>query len=146
MKRKVVLLAIAACAASGCGSWSRRTALVAGPELPSAAGVATFRKAYDNGTLVELKVKNLAEPESLSPPGYAYIAWIQPSREARPQNLGPLVMGKGAVGELRAKTPLRDFQLFLTVEPASDAAAPSGPPLLWIHRADWSDYAQQAGP
>jgi hypothetical protein len=142
MKRMLILLSLAAVA--GCGSWSRRAEFIQGPELRAASGRATFRKAYDDGTLIEVVVKNLAEPEALTPPGYAYVVWLQPARESKPRNLGPLVL-KGSTGVLRAKTALKAFhELFVTVEASSDAAAPGGPPLLWLNREDWVDYAQEA--
>jgi hypothetical protein len=124
-----VLMAVLA----GCAPGPR---LAAAPALGKAKGNVFFKKTEERGTEILLRVRNLAEPEQLNPPGYAYVAWVQSDREAPPHNVGALAVDEEQTGELATATPLRDFELFVTVEPASDVAAPTGPPLLWTHRDD----------
>jgi hypothetical protein len=116
---------------AGCESGPR---LIRAPALAKAKGSASFKKTSDHGTRIVLVVRNLAEPENLNPPGYSYVAWVQGDREAPPHNVGALVVDDEQQGELRTLTPLRDFELFVTAEPSSDVAQPTGPPLLWVHR------------
>jgi hypothetical protein len=116
---------------AGCASGPR---LGRAPALAKAKGTVSFTKTAEHGTRIILAVKNLVDPENLNPPGYAYVAWVQSDLEAPPHNVGALVVDDDQRGELKTITPLRDFELFVTAEPASDAAQPTGPPLLWMHR------------
>jgi hypothetical protein len=125
---------------SGCATISAPR-LAQSPALPQAAGTVQFRKSREHGTHISLRVRNLAAPEGLTPPGYAYVAWVQSDREAEPQNVGALVVDAKSDGVLKTTTPLSDFELFVTVEATADAARPSGPPLLWTHRDDWRQIA-----
>ena len=116
---------------SGCASGPR---LASGPALAKAKGTVSFIKTEDRGTEIVLNVEHLTEPEALNPPGYAYVAWVQSDREAPAYNVGALAVDDDRNGELKTVTPLRDFELFVTVETSSDASQPTGPPLLWTHR------------
>ena len=118
---------------AACASGPR---LASAPALAKAKGSVAFEKTEDRGTEIILRVKNLAEPEGLNPPGYSYVAWVQSDRESPAHNVGALAVDDDLSGELNTVTPLRDFELFVTVEPASDVAQPTGPPLLWAHRDD----------
>ena len=129
----LVAAAVLAGTLSGCAAGPR---LASGPALAKAKGTVFFKKTEDRGTEIILKVRHLADPEGLNPPGYSYVAWVQSDREAPAHNVGSLIVDDDMNGELRSLTPLRDFELFVTVEPSSDAAEPTGPPLLWTHRDD----------
>lgn len=118
-------------ALAGCAPGSR---LSRAPALSEATGVVRFETTAERGTLISLKVHNLADPEDLDPPGYAYVAWVQSALELPARNIGALAVDENRSGALKASTTLRDFVLFVTAEPASDAARPTGPPLLWVHR------------
>lgn len=108
--------------------------LVSDPSLAKAKGTVSFKGTEERGTRITLKIKNLAEPEGLNPPGYVYVAWVQSDREADAHNIGVLVVDDSRKAELRTSTPLHDFELFVTAEASSDAPQPTGPPLLWTHR------------
>jgi hypothetical protein len=130
---KIAAAAVLVGTLAGCASSPR---LASAPALSKSKGTVHFKSVPDRGTLIVLKVKNLAEPETLNPPGYSYVAWVQNDREAPPQNLGALRIDGDLKGVLRTTTSLRDFEFFVTVEAASDAQRPTGPPLLWTHRDD----------
>ncbi|MCR4294772.1 MAG: hypothetical protein NUW21_04510 [Elusimicrobia bacterium] len=124
-----LVAALSSCAALGGGRPLSR-----GPELATGEGEVVFEKSGDGGTAVELSVRNLPEPEGLDPPGYAYVAWAQDSPENPPLNLGFLRMGDEAGGELKARTELDFFELFITAEPAGDVERPTGRRLMWAAR------------
>ena len=108
--------------------------LMVSPSVPSAEGTVTFRKLDSDDTGIDLRVRRLAEPAQLNPPGYTYVAWLQPTREDPPQNIGALSLDRELAGELRTVTPLRRFEIFVTAEAASDAAQPTGERLLWTEK------------
>lgn len=138
----VAAAALLAGALAGCASGPR---LSVGPMLSKSRGRVRFEKTADDGTRILMRVENLAEPEGFDPPGYAYVAWVQSSRESAAQNVGALVVDDYRTGVLKTTTPLRDFELFVTVEPTSDAAKPTGPPLLWARRIDPDKLVSSAG-
>lgn len=124
------IVIIAACVLSGCASLGSR--LNRSADLPKAKAVVRYAKAPDTGTRIDLRAKGMTDPEALTPPGYLYVAWVQSDRETPPQNVGPLVLNKKtSERELRAATPLKNFELFVTAEASSDVERPSGPPVLW---------------
>jgi hypothetical protein len=134
-------LAVAA-ALGGCATYGG-TRLAGSPELSRADGSVRFRKTVDRGTRIDVRVKNMPEPDGLTPPGYAYIAWVQRDPESDAENVGAIPVDKHREGLLRTMTPLREFDFFVTAEPTSDAGRPSGPPLLWTRRADWTLALEQ---
>lgn len=119
-----LVAALSACASGGVRPLTRAA------ELATGEGEVVFGKSGDGGTSVGLRVRNLPEPERLEPPGYAYVAWAQDSAENPPRNLGALRGG----GELKSRTELESFELFITAEPAGDAERPTGRRLLWADR------------
>jgi hypothetical protein len=134
MKTTWGVIAAAVGTFSACAALGGGRALSGGPELPEASGTVTFHRLGPHCTGIDLQVKHLSEPEKLLPPGYTYVAWVQKSPEDRPRNVGALNVGADLNGELRTMTPLRRFDLFVTDEATSDAAAPAGPRLLWASR------------
>jgi hypothetical protein len=126
-----IRLSILAAALSSCAAFGGGRAMSRGPEAAAAEGEVSFRKLPGRITAVEVRVKNLREPERLSPPGYAYVAWLRGRREDPPSNLGLLNMREDLSGELRATTPLTCSELFITAEATADAERPTGRRLLW---------------
>lgn len=125
------VLAAAAAALSSCAGLGGGRPLSRGPELPAAAGEVRFTRLAGSGTAVSVRVENLAEPERLDPPGYAYVAWVRTGREDPPSNLGCLSMRGDFSGELRALTTVDCSELFITAEATGDAERPTGRRLLW---------------
>lgn len=117
--------------------------LIASSTIPPTKGVVQFRRTVKRVTLIELYVARLPDPESLNPPGYAYVAWVQQNREDAPRNVGVLTLGRDASAWLRTKTGLKDFAFFVTVEGSGDVPQPTGPPLLWFGRDDWSALSER---
>jgi hypothetical protein len=127
----VLAAAVVAVTFGGCAGAPR---LSSAPALSKAKGSVTFQPTLYSGTRISVRIENLKEPEKLDPPGYAYVAWVQNDREAPPQNVGALSLDVDLNGVLKTITPLHEFEFFVTVEPSSDASAPTGPPLFWTHK------------
>lgn len=125
------MIAAAAAALTSCAALGGGRTLSRGPDLPAAEGEIRFRRMDARATGVELQVRHLKEPERLSPPGYAYVAWVRGARESPVRNLGGLVLRHDRSGELRALTEPGCSEVFVTVEATSDAERPSGRRLLW---------------
>lgn len=121
-----VVAALSSCAARGGGR-----PLSLDPEVPWVEGAVDFTKLDGGGTAIELRVRNLMEPERLNPPGYAYIAWVQGARGDPPRNVGALRLGEDLSGELRTLTEHACSELFVTVEATGDAERPTGRRLFW---------------
>ena len=121
---------LSACAALDFGG--RR--LNRSPEIHAAEGSVKFSEIGGDDTGIELRVKNLKDPEEMSPPGYTYVAWVRSTPYDPPHNVGALDLNEDLSGVLKAETPLRRFEFFVTAEPTSDAAEPTGRRLLWASR------------
>ncbi len=129
--KRVVLIGGAILLASCAGNDRRMSH---GAEIPSAVGDVRFQPMGEDGLAIDLRVRNLREPEELIPPGYAYVAWVQDSRDAAPRNVGVLSLNADLSGELRTLTPLAFGELFVTAEAAADVERPTGRRLLWTSR------------
>jgi hypothetical protein len=121
------IIAVAAAALAACAG----PRVAAAPDLSQAEGVVKFGRLSDDRVSIDLAVRRLEEPEKLSPPGHAYVAWVRRGPDHPAQNVGALNVDEQLNGELRTATDLRRFELFVTAEAASDVDKPAGPPLLW---------------
>lgn len=124
----------AALALGGCSSLPRSQGsakLIASTAIPAVEGTAQFGRTDDDNTSVALRVRHLARPERLTPPAATYVVWLRPTKNEAAQNIGALAVDDGLNGELRAITPFKAFELFITAESAADVREPSGEPLLW---------------
>ena len=129
------LFAVAAVAAlSGCSAMGGGRRLSRSAELPAAEGTVRFVKTGVDETFIDLRVKHLEDPNRLSAPAYTYVAWVSGTRDDPPRNVGALSLGRDCSGALRTAIPLRRFEIFVTAESTSDAAAPTGERLLWTAR------------
>jgi hypothetical protein len=122
-----------AAALSGCST----VRLSASSALSKTKGTVRFEtlKGPARGTGIYVKVHNLADPEGLPHPGYAYVAWVQ-SAEASARNVGALAVDDYREGDLSTITPLEEFSFFVTAEATRDVRRPTGPPLLWARRGE----------
>jgi hypothetical protein len=76
-------------------------------------------------------VKHLAPPERVSSGAVVYVVWARALDGAgTPQNIGALKLSDDLRGTLHAVTPLRAFDLVVTAEASSTAAAPTSPAIL----------------
>jgi len=108
--------------------------MTADPSVPAASGTVHAQRDKQNGnTKLEIKVRNLARPSSLTPPATTYIVWVRPNGgdAVKEGSLG--VDNKDLNGELHVVTVSKDFDLFITPEQSSTVTMPSSTELLRTH-------------
>lgn len=95
--------------------WGREDRLTNTGANPAAEGKVVSNNDRNGNTDVEVQVKHMATPQSLTPAKTAYIVWVQP-RGKDPEMLGVLRINENLEGSLKAATPYKDFDLFITAE------------------------------
>ncbi len=104
--------------------------MTADKSVPAANGTVRAKVDKNNGnTQLEIKVKNLARPTSLTPSGNVYVVWVRP-RNGDAEKEGVIRVGNNLNGELKATTTLKDFDIFITAEQSESVSAPSGTEVL----------------
>jgi len=108
--------------------------MTADPSVPAASGTVHAQHDKQNGnTKLEIKVRNLARPSTLTPPATTYIAWVRPTGgdAVKEGSLG--VDKKNLDGELHVVTVSKDFDVFITPEQSSAVTMPSSMQILKAH-------------
>jgi hypothetical protein len=108
--------------------------MTADPSVPAASGTVHAQRDKQNGnTKLDIKVRNLARPSTLTPPATTYIVWVRPNGgdAVKEGSLG--VDNKDLNGELHVVTVSKDFDLFITPEQSSTVTMPSSTELLRTH-------------
>ncbi|HKD80121.1 MAG TPA: hypothetical protein VKH81_10535 [Candidatus Angelobacter sp.] len=121
------LLALALALASV--AWGREDRLTNTGVAPAAEGKVTTDTDHNGNTNVEVSVKHMATPQSLTPAKQDYLVWVQP-RGKDPELLGALKVNSDLEGSLKATTPYKDFDIFVTGEESARPEAPSGMVML----------------
>jgi hypothetical protein len=96
-------------------AWGREDRLINTGATPAAMGKVITDNDRNGNTIVKVEVKHMASPESLSPPKNSYVVWIQ-ARGKEPEILGVLRVNSDLEGSLKATTPYKDFDIFITAE------------------------------
>jgi hypothetical protein len=110
-------------------AWGREDRLSNTGVAPAAEGKIITDTDRNGNTGVEIQVKHLATPESLKPAKQAYLVWVQP-RGKDPELLGALRVNEGLEGSLKAATPHKDFEVFITAEDSMKPDMPSSTVIL----------------
>jgi hypothetical protein len=98
------------------------------PVLPSAVGTVKLSTDDNKNRTMTLNIKNLVDPQRLTPPKKIYVVWMQTKNEGT-RNLGSLVGSEGYFTSTRTAT----FSSVITGEPlrffvtAEESAQVSGP-------------------
>jgi hypothetical protein len=122
-------LLLVALLAVGTRVWAAKFALTASSKVPSASGEVNTDTDPNGNTKVDVKVQNLARPGNLTPPATAYTVWFE-QEGSGPLNEGELRVGKDLKGELKATTPWKNFDVFITAESDPHIKTPSGDRIL----------------
>ena len=109
--------------------WAKTYHLASTSIVPAASGDVDVNMDNNGNVKVDLKIDNLARPESLTPPATTYIVWFQ-QEDSRPESQGQLKVGKNLKAELKTTTPWRKFDVFVTAENDPLAKTPSDRVLL----------------
>src|SRR5256885_13828132 len=83
----------------------------------------------NGNTGIEVQVKHMAAPQSLTPAKTTYIVWVQP-RGKDPEALGALRINEDLEGSLKATTPYKDFDIFITAEDSQKPEIPASMVIL----------------
>lgn len=110
-------------------AWGREDRLVNTGTAPAAEGKVITENDRNGNTSVEIHVKHMATPHSLTPAKQAYLVWVQP-RGKDPELLGALRVNEDLEGSLKATTPYKDFELLITAEENMKPESPSGMVIL----------------
>ncbi len=96
-------------------AWGREDRLTNTGATPAAMGKVITSNDRNSNTEVEVQVKHMATPQSLTPAKTSYLVWVQP-RGKDPELLGALRVNEDLEGSLKATTPYKDFDIFITAE------------------------------
>ena len=99
--------------------------MVGSNDIPAAEGTVRATPADNGNTALHVEVRHLARPESVSSEATTYVVWVRPSAGGAPQNMGALKVNKDLRGSLNTVTPLRSFDVFITVEGSPTVTSPS---------------------
>jgi hypothetical protein len=110
-------------------AWGREDRLINTGKAPAAEGKVITDNDRNGNTGVEVHVKHMATPESLTPAKQAYLVWVQP-RGKDPELLGALRVNSDLEGSLKATTPYKDFEIFITAEDNVKPDTPSNAVIL----------------
>jgi hypothetical protein len=104
--------------------WAKTYHMTSMKTVPAAAGEVSVGKDKNGNMQVAVNVKHLAKPGMLTPSASIYLVWLQ-EEGSRPQSQGELKVGNDLKGELKARTTLSNFNLFITAETDSQTKFPS---------------------
>ncbi len=105
-------------------AWGREDKLTNTGVAPAAEGKVTTDKDRNGNTGVEIEVKHMATPQSLTPGKQTYLVWVQP-RGKDPELLGALRVNENLEGSLKAATTYKGFDVLITAEDSVKADTPS---------------------
>ncbi|MGH9687977.1 MAG: hypothetical protein ACRD5K_12890 [Candidatus Acidiferrales bacterium] len=119
------------------GSSGRTFHLTPGKMVPAATGTVNVTKDKDNGNLrLDIKVKHLALPGSLTPPANNYVVWLEPRGHGGPVKQGAIGLDGELEGELKTITTSKNFNVVVTAEKSEAVMSPSQTVVLEGHVAD----------
>jgi hypothetical protein len=110
-------------------AWGREDRLTNTGLAPAAEGKIITDNDRNGNTGVEIHVKHMATPQSLTPPKQNYLVWVQP-RGKDPELLGALRVNSDLEGSLKATTTYKDFDVVVTAEDNTKPDAPSSAVIL----------------
>ena len=109
--------------------WGREDRLVNTGAAPAAEGKVISNNDRNGNTNVEIHVKHMATPQSLTPAHQAYLVWVQP-RGKDAELLGALRVNEDLEGSLKATTPYKEFDVLVTAEDSMKPETPSSMVIL----------------
>ena len=110
-------------------AWGREDRLTNTGATPAAMGKVITNNDRNNNTEVDVQVKHMAAPQSLTPGKTTYLVWIEPRGKAA-ELLGALRINEDLEGSLKGTTPYKDFDIFITAEDNMKPAIPGSMVIL----------------
>jgi len=109
------IIAAAGVLGGACAGASPEVRMVSSPDIPAAEGVVRATSGANGNTRLHIFVRHLAKPEKVRPDATTYVVWVQPAG-GLPQNMGALKVDEDLRGSLETITPLKSFDVFITLE------------------------------
>ena len=100
-----------------------------GSLLPPLEGKIITDNDRNGNTGVDIQVKHMATPQSLTPAKQTYLVWVQP-RGKDPELLGALRVNENLEGSLKAATTYKTFDVLITAEDNMKPETPSSMVIL----------------
>ena len=123
----VLTLMILAVAGSGC---AKQVAFRPTPLAGTGKATAKVELTYDRNNTLEVTLAGVPDPASVNPGYTRYVLWAATPDRQHIVNIGQLRVNETRNAELNTLTPLRNFLLFITVEPSGDVMTP-GPDVIF---------------
>jgi hypothetical protein len=110
-------------------AWGREDRLTNTGTAPAAEGKIITDNDRNGNTGVDIEVKHMATPQSLTPARQTYLVWVQP-RGKDPELLGALRVNEKLEGSLKAATTYKTFDVIITAEDNVKPDTPSSTVIL----------------
>ncbi|HEU4414226.1 MAG TPA: hypothetical protein VFT65_05535 [Candidatus Angelobacter sp.] len=110
-------------------AWGREDRLNNTGAAPAAEGKISTDNDRNGNTGIEIEVKHMATPQSLTPAKTTYLVWVQ-ARGKDPELLGALRVNQNLEGSLKTSTPYKTFDVFITAEDSMKPDAPGSMVIL----------------
>jgi len=127
---KCTLLALGAGALIACGG-GQKTPLNPTQQVPAAQGHVQTSRTENQNTELEIAVDHLAPPSQVASGATTYVVWTKAlGADAKPKNVGSMVIGEDRKGSLKTKTPYESFDVLVTPEASANVEEPTHDPVL----------------
>jgi hypothetical protein len=110
-------------------AWGREDRLTNTGTAPAAEGKIITDNDRNGNTGIDIEVKHMATPQSLTPARQTYLVWVQP-RGKDPELLGALRVNEKLEGSLKAATTYKTFDVIITAEDNVKPDTPSSTVIL----------------
>jgi hypothetical protein len=115
-------------------SCSKKISFNTSTVVPAAQGAVKIKKDNNKNHTIDIKIKNLAEPDRLQPAKSVYVVWMV-TDDNGVKNIGQLVSSKGLFSSLleaslKTVTPFVPTRIFITAEENSDITVPGSEVIL----------------
>ena len=115
-------------------SCSKKISFDTSTVVPAAQGVVKINKDDNKNHTIDIKIKNLAEPDRLQPAKSVYVVWMV-TDDNGVKNIGQLISSKGLFSSLlqaslSTVTPFIPTRIFITAEENSDITVPGSEVIL----------------
>ncbi|HEV7675249.1 MAG TPA: hypothetical protein VGQ12_12020 [Candidatus Angelobacter sp.] len=129
MHRRTVTLLLLFSFLLATAAWGREDRLTNTGTAPAAEGKIITDNDRNGNTGVDIEVKHMATPQSLTPARQTYLVWVQP-RGKDPELLGALRVNEKLEGSLKAATTYKTFDVIITAEDNVKPDTPSSTVIL----------------
>ena len=102
--------------------------------VPAAQGHVKIKKDSNRNFSIDVRIKNLAEPDRLQPPKDVYIVWME-TKNSGIKNIGQLkitrdLLSNNLKGNLQAVSSFEPSLIFITAEERADIQFPGAQVVL----------------